>query len=637
MASVDVTVVVLGAGPAGSVAAAELARAGLDVALVGPPPDATATDTLVSKETAVYAGVDHRSVDLLELAFDQGRRTELTDTGLASCFHDHLVNTLMQKAEDFGIARYTELGAAERIDDGWQVRVGDRTVRARHLIRATGTSGDGSLSAYAQRCSGWSSGDQVFLHLPAPASTGRTGQPTPVRLTPSGIDGQATISVFGGSIETAFGLLVQSRPELAGLRPAGPVHSGTVHTGFTPSAGVQDGALVVGDALGVVNPFTGTGAGTAITTGKLAAAAIVEQATDPALSARTYLQLLNRDVLGHAGPPTQAARRYRLAWRILADTSGMDHPFFAKGRKAILLPDGIRRLGERRRADAGVAVAPFLLSTSEIAVAAVRREWPFVASLIRLETDADQHDVRPALLFAGAALASGKPPKSEWAGIAAAIELAMLGMLALTASEPSGTLAGRGVDWPSATAILAGDFLLAQAARLVARHEPELSGPFADWMADLVAIRARRISEPPDPAASVDFFGCLFEFPARIAAQLADCPEDVVTRLREFGNASGRVFIHVEDLLALRRRRTRLDATLDSLLATRLSSLPSLIPESDDRAVSIEATTAASVRAYEDARLRVGEGLSKRVLDAFLDVLAAPSFAPATHPSQETK
>lgn len=634
MAAVEVTAAVLGAGPAGSVAAAELARAGLPVALIGPPPPAGPYDVLVSQE--IVAGVPHRPVHALDLSFDGGRRGELTRIALAGCRHDELVDALARAAVEAGAVRLVAEGTAEPVDGGWEIVAGGELVRARHLVRATGAGdggGEGTMPASAQLCSGWRFGARAALHLPAPRPAEPFGRPTPVRLTPSSTDGLVTVAVVGDSIDAAL----ERVAGIAELRPAGEVHLGHIRSGFTVAAGVQDGALVAGDAAGVVNPFSGTGIGTAVTTGRLAAAAIAGNAEDPELAARTYLQLLSRDVLGHTGPATQVARRYHLAWRVLADTAGDDHPFFAKGRKAILLPDGVRHLGERRPADAGTAVTPFLFAATEIAVAAVRREWPFVASLIRMEAGAGQQDVRPALLFAGAAMASAKPPDNRWASVAAATELAMLGMLALTGSGPTDAAAGRGVDWPSATAVLAGDFLLAQAARLVARHHPELSGPFADWMADLVAVRARRLATPPDATASVEFFALLFEFPARVAAQLADCPDETVARLREFGDACGRVFLYAEDLLALKGEPTRLDATVDSLRSTRLSALPALVADPDDRAAALAAATAACRAAHENARRLVGEGRSARVLTGFLDVLAAPAVDATSEPTQEKR
>jgi hypothetical protein len=73
--------------------------------------------------------------------------------------------------------------------------------------------------------------------------------------------------------------------------------------------------------------------------------------------------------------------------------------------------------------------------------------------------------------------------------------------------------------------VLSGDFLLAQASRLVAENAPGISWAFADWLAELARLRAGRLDPGSGvPAAAV--FGALFEFPARIGVKLGGSPPE---------------------------------------------------------------------------------------------------------------
>jgi geranylgeranyl pyrophosphate synthase len=69
-------------------------------------------------------------------------------------------------------------------------------------------------------------------------------------------------------------------------------------------------------------------------------------------------------------------------------------------------------------------------------------------------------------------------------------------------------------------------------------------------------------------------FASLFEFPLRIGAALGGADAEA---FRTCGAALGRLFLRVEDVLALRGERTRLDATLPDLLDGRISALPELL------------------------------------------------------------
>lgn len=297
----------------------------------------------------------------------------------------------------------------------------------------------------------------------------------------------------------------------------------------------------------------------------------------------------------------------------------------------MLLPEGFSNLtaAERMRLDGGdhLLLAPFLLACDEVAISTVRREWPFIARLL-IADDSDPHRrLRPAAPFLGALMAAGAPPDITRATLAAAIELATLGALAFLGPMPDQPQPGRLVDWSITGAVLAGDFLLGQATRLVAASAPEISWSFADWLADLAAHRSHRLQHDTSTPASA-LFAALLEFPARIGGQLGGAPAEVIDALRIYGEQCGHVFLHAEDALTLRGQRTRLDVDLPAMMNGRISAITDLLGDQPIcRRQALEATIAAGTTAAQAAHTtlaKIPHEPAARILHAFLDALANP-------------
>jgi geranylgeranyl pyrophosphate synthase len=170
--------------------------------------------------------------------------------------------------------------------------------------------------------------------------------------------------------------------------------------------------------------------------------------------------------------------------------------------------------------------------------------------------------------------------------------------------------------------VLAGDFLLSIAARLVASMAPEASWAFADWLAELTRLRTLRLS---GAVAAVDLFATLFEFPARIGAWLTNSP---VSAVREVGFHAGRAFQFTEDVLALTGVQTRLGSPLAELLAARVSSVPDIFGGAQpDPAVM--AALAHNARATADAAAAdVPDPNARRLLTAFTAAVTEPLGRP---------
>lgn len=658
-----VDVLVAGGGPAGAAAAAALARRGLRTLLVDAPSGGTVHDVLVSGPArhalTALGGWDEafpRPAGELDLWFGARTRRVIDDAGMAVCDRDRLLAALRRAATEAGAVPLAgRVADLRRTADGHRAVLADGTViTARHAVLATGpapndaSGGEGARLQCAQRFTGAAPGGRIVLQLVTPAGNDPKAQPSCVWVLP-GSGGGFTIGVTGGGPDAgslmagALAGLAEADPRFAGIRPDGPLSWGPVDSGFAPERAAEDGRLAVGDAAGLVNPFTGEGLSYAVQSGLLAAESIARHPGDPGKAAGAYRAALTRAFVGYFETARHAARRYHLAWRVLAATAESDHPFFGKGRRAVLLPEGIAGVTAAEPLDPGpresLVLRPFLAGCDEVSVAAVRGEWPFIARMLITGAGPTHRRLRPAALLCAGLMSTGGFPDIGHAPTGSAIELASLGGLAFLGPAAPAPPGGRGVDWASATTVLAGDFLLAQACTLVAEHAPELSWSFSDWLAELTVLRARYLDGAPGTSAT-DVFAAMFEYPLRAGALLADAPSATVAPLREFGRHCGRVFVHAEDVLAVRGLRTRLDTSLGALLDGRVSALPDLLgapgltagqvaadPRLRDEAFAVAvAACREELELARKAAAEVAEEMPARILRSFAEAMAAPAL-----------
>ena len=141
-------IVIIGAGPAGSIAAHELASSGARVAIL---------DGSHPREKACGGGVTARAIPFVSEAIrplgqivstaifgGAGRRTEvpLPDGALCVFPRDAMDGALLARAVDRGAVHVgSRVTRIERTDRGWAVRSGDRTIDAPWLLGADGASG----------------------------------------------------------------------------------------------------------------------------------------------------------------------------------------------------------------------------------------------------------------------------------------------------------------------------------------------------------------------------------------------------------------------------------------------------------------------------------------------------------------
>src|SRR5580692_6238798 len=320
-------VVVVGAGPAGSIAALVLARSGARVALADKaafPRDKACGDLVGPRGVQVLADLGlavpdaGQGSDLLAVG-PSGRRSRLPAfTGHTYPGHgiivprlalDHALRVAALKAGAAPIrARITavEAGGDGRVD---AVLSGDGQRVAGEVIIAA----DGALSPVARlagmldpQAALWGFAIRAYVPAEVPLPLLVLLDASPWRIYPGygwlfpGENGQANVGIgvgLGNSRRQAplrgdLARLLAMLGRLGDLGPdaaPGPVMGGWLRMGGTGTPPAAGNVLLAGDAAGLINPLQGEGIGPAMVSARLAAEAVL---ADPARAGPAYAEAI---------------------------------------------------------------------------------------------------------------------------------------------------------------------------------------------------------------------------------------------------------------------------------------------------------------------------------------------------------
>lgn len=587
-------VAILGGGTAGTMAAMELAKRGARAHVI----DSTVAGALdhvmlLPRPLGATVGMsDSRDgilgVDRLEMLSGHGQRATLKEADLLSTRASTWARYLRAArknaaiAETIGqVAHVRRHGTQFEID----VRMPSGEIglwHATHVIDARGIRPRSSANPHAHSLCAQeielSQGlEAPMIRLATIEARGTSATVYCISITPSTENSRvATLKVFGPSVDlTADDLIGRAIADIhrdpssiqISDTAGSPVMTSMVRE---PSSNEpEQDVIVVGGAAGLFNALTGDGIHVAATSGTLAARAIAEHSNDARLANLRFHRRLRGAHVGLDEDAGHTRRRQQLTRRVLIETLDDERPFFAKARRAIVLPQGIGGLITPSRASgensATHLLKPFTLACDEVIISAVRREWPLLASVLRQSPTAPL-ELRPSSLFGLSYLAAGGQQLYRWSSLGAAVELSTLGSLALLASSGHQQATERGIDYQTAAATLAGDFLLARSSKIAAQHGSRIAAALAGWLEEIISIRL-------DRAAGAQIFAAMFEMPARLGAGLSASGGSAVDALSSYGAHFGSALSHAEDKLALMNRRTRLDTTLAGLQAAGLSNV----------------------------------------------------------------
>jgi menaquinone-9 beta-reductase len=362
---------------------------------------------------------------------------------------------------------------------------------------------------------------------------------------------------------------------------------------FTPARVAAPGVVLVGDAAGLVSPFTGEGISYALESGRTAADVIdrnLRYQQNGALDLSDYTVLMERDYLGYFEAGRKSARRNLLGWHVLVDTFDRQGPLFTLTRRAAVFPEGVGEVYASKILDdvsplvaPGMRIREGLVAVGDILLDITRKEWPFLGRTW-LGGHGDPHiPFRPALLvLLGAQF--GDPDAPEAHRMAAALELGYLAGLAhLSVEEEPAPAFEDGVraNWGNRAAVVLGDFLLTKAYALTAAAGPEMTrlvagsmyqateGQLIDTLGayDVAQTEARHL----DTLARTS--GPLFALPCEVGATLASAEADHVAALAEYGRNLGVAYRLADDALQILGREVTLGGAIDHDLRRGVYSL----------------------------------------------------------------
>jgi menaquinone-9 beta-reductase len=388
-------------------------------------------------------------------------------------------------------------------------------------------------------------------------------------------------------------------PRFERLKPLGSWKGAPLRFDFAPERCTAPGLLLVGDAAGMISPFTGEGISYALESGRLAAATIdrslarTSPGSVPDLA--EYPQLLGQSFIGDF--ERQAARRYLFTWHVLESTFHNDRPLFSLARQVALFPEG---LGESFTStlldDVGgwlekdLPLRADLLAIAELLIAAVRHDWPFLARVFAADRRDGAIPFRPALLLLLASyLATPRRPQVLIVG--AAVELGYLAALAQVSvdDEPGGPPASDSRDrgqahWANLFAMIVGDFLLSAAYELSSQVSGEVSRRIADALARSSEGRVRELRDafrleltPKEYLETLERkTATLFELPCRLGALLSGAHPAQANALSEYGRHLGMAFQLAEDVQALAGGSTRVGRALQADISEGIYGFPIL-------------------------------------------------------------
>jgi len=331
------------------------------------------------------------------------------------------------------------------------------------------------------------------------------------------------------------------------------------------------GILTVGDAAGLVDPFTGEGIYSAMESGKLAA-----QVLDSALGGPNplhadlgeYGRLLERRFHERAQIGKRLLKTYGFLWKLLDYTLEVRQPLFENVRSA-LIDYGERdpvMEGEHLEVAAGLVEAglsPDLDAVRRLLAVTISSDFPLLSKIAARTGNPRARVLRAGLVLLAACFGSTR--NSSRISAAACVELsccadAMLGSVVNRSLDHSLLHSEQfrsEVKWANMFSLMAGNYLLTKAFEVATSIGHEATGILSRASADVTQARMRDLAALNGRSCTED--ECLqnleqrkatvYDAACRVGAMVSDAPCEVVEVLATYGRNVGVAMELVNDVL----------------------------------------------------------------------------------------
>lgn len=430
----------------------------------------------------------------------------------------------------------------------------------------------------------------------------------------------------------------------AGMEQKGEWRGAPLRFDFRPDRCMAPGLLLVGDAAGMISPFTGEGIGYALTSGRLAAESIDEAlrtARDATLDLSPYAAALAHRFTGYFEAGRESALRHKLIWHVLENTFQNERPLFNICRRAALFPEGIGEsyvreafedvtpalAGDANTTDGVVAeelatVRADLVGVGELLIATLRENWPFLTRVLTVDATVPGMPFRPALLLlicGRLSSESSRVRREILVSTAAAVEMGFVAALAhssvgedpVTGEDASHS----GAHWGNRFAVIVGDFLLSHAYAGSTRVAVGIARDIAAAVASASEghLRALRHAFSADLTTKeyLDIVaqkaGTLFELPCRLGGVLAAGSPRAVSALARYGRHLGVAYQLTHDLAAVSGCSSELGRAIGSDPAAGLYDFATVYALQNGGRDELRGALSALRSGNESARERVME------------------------------
>lgn len=347
---------------------------------------------------------------------------------------------------------------------------------------------------------------------------------------------------------------------------------------FSPEHTYKPGLLLVGDAAGMISPFTGEGIGYAIETARIAAAIYsgIKKGDNPNFrDLSAYGKQLANKYQGYFETGTNSVNRYHLVWKVLKSTFQNDQPLFNTVRQATVFPEGIgESFFEQHTENVAESIVKYraLLRTDLVTIAdniinITRKDWPFLSRLFTATQVTPGIPFRPSLFLLLAGYNGTNDNRDLLVTLGSALELGFAATICHdSVLQESAEKSDVGVNWGNMIAILVGDFLLAKSFELVASCETKYTQLISEAVANsnegIVRLRNRLITGDKSCTIAEYLELCYrrqsyaFELCIHLGAIARSAEASERTALRQFGKYFGASYFIVEDTLNHRANRS---------------------------------------------------------------------------------